>query len=104
MCTTVGTTHVYTSACRQESHTHTHTHTNTRTRTRTHTHTHTHVPTTFTGPAWAQMLVEAGSKDLLMLTANNGYSCLHVAALTGRDGIAKVRQGMCRQIANEACD
>ena len=50
------------------------------------------------------MLVEAGGKDLLMLTDNNGVSCLIVAALGGHDGIAKVRQGMCRQIGNEACD
>jgi len=60
--------------------------------------------TTLTGPAWAQMLVEAGGKDLLMLTNNNGRSCLFVAAQQGRDGMAKVRQGMCRQIGNEACD
>jgi hypothetical protein len=40
------------------------------------------------------MLVEAGGKDLLMLTANNGCSCLSIAACQGRDGMAKVRQGM----------
>ena len=50
------------------------------------------------------MLVEAGSKDLLMLTDNNGRSCLFVAAQKGHDGMGKVRQGMCRQIGNEACD
>jgi len=50
------------------------------------------------------MLVEAGGKDLLMLTDNDGSSCLHVAACNGHDGVAKVRQGMCRQIGNEACD
>ena len=60
--------------------------------------------TTLPGPAWAQMLVEAGGKDLLMLTNNNGDSCLYVAASMGHDGMGKVRQGMCRQIGNEACD
>jgi len=60
--------------------------------------------TTLTGPAWAQMLVEAGGKDLLMLTTNDGWSCLHAAAIKGYDGMGKVRQGMCRQIGNEACD
>jgi len=60
--------------------------------------------TTLTGPAWAQMLVEAGGKDLLMLTDNNGWSCLYAAAIMGHDGMGKVRQGMCRQIGNEACD
>jgi len=34
--------------------------------------------------------VEAGGKDLLMLTTNNGYSCLHAAAHKGRDGMAKM--------------
>ena len=43
------------------------------------------------------MLVEVGGKDLLMLTANDGGSCLYIAASMGHDGIAKVRQGMCRQ-------
>jgi len=81
--------------CR-ETNTHTHTH--------THTHARTHMHTTFTGPAWAQMLVEAGGKDLLMLTANNGASRLHAAVYMGHDGMAKVRQGMCRQIGNEECD
>ena len=50
------------------------------------------------------MLVEAGGKDLLMLTADDGCSCLHLAAMHGHDGMGKVRQGMCRQIGNEACD
>ena len=83
---------------------HTHTHAHTHTLTNTLTLSHTHVHTTLTGPAWAQMLVEAGGKDLLMLTANNGCSCLYAAAQNGHDGMAKVRQGMCRQIGNEACD
>ena len=52
--------------------------------------------TTLTGPAWAQMLVEAGGKDLLMLTDNNSQSCLHAAALEGHVDLGKVRQGMCR--------
>ena len=60
--------------------------------------------TTLTGPAWAQMLVEAGGKDLLMLTANDGHSCLFAAAFQGHDGMGKVRQVMCRQIGNEECD
>ena len=51
--------------------------------------------TTLTGPAWAQMLVEAGGKDLLMLTNNNGYSSLSAAAMEGHDGMGKVRQGTC---------
>ena len=68
--------------CR-ETNTHTHTH--------THAHTRTHMHTTLTGPAWAQMLVEAGGKDLLMLTDNNGASCLHAAVYMGHDGMAKVR-------------
>ena len=50
------------------------------------------------------MLVEAGVKDLLMLADNNGWSCLYAAAAKGHDDMAKVRQGMCRQIGNEACD
>ena len=50
------------------------------------------------------MLVEAGGKDLLMFTDNNGQSCLSRAARYGQDGMVKVRQGMCRQIGNEACD
>ena len=50
------------------------------------------------------MLVEAGGKDLLMLTDNNDCSCLHAAASMGHDGMGKVRQGMCRQIGNEACE
>ena len=79
-----------------------HTHKLSLTHTLTHTHTRKH--TTLTGPTWAQMLVEAGGKDLLMLTTNNGWSCLYVAAVKGRDGMGKVRQGMCRQIGNEACD
>jgi len=53
-----------------------------------------HIHTTRVGPVWAQMLVEAGGKDLLMLTDNSGQSCLYAAARMGRDGIAKVRQGM----------
>ena len=65
--------------------------THTRTHTHTHTHTRTHMHTTLTGPAWAQMLVEAGGKDLLMLTDNNGASCLHAAVYMGHDGMAKVR-------------
>ena len=84
------------------THTCTHTHTHTHTHKRTHMHTHMH--TTLTGPAWAQMLVEAGGKDLLMLTDNDDCSCLSVAASMGHDGMGKVRQGMCRQIGNEACD
>jgi len=48
------------------------------------------------GVCCAQMLVEAGGKDLLMLTDNIGCSCLFAAAQTGHDGMAKVRQGMCR--------
>ena len=52
--------------------------------------------TTLTGPAWAQMLMEVGGKDLLMLTNNNGYSCLSAAAQMGHDGMGKVRQGMYR--------
>ena len=39
-----------------------------------------------------------------MLTANNGCSCLSNAAQMKHDGMGKVRQGMCRQIGNEACD
>jgi len=50
------------------------------------------------------MLVEAGGKDLLMLTDNNGHSGLHMAAIMGHDGMAKVRLCMCREIGNEACD
>ena len=46
--------------------------------------------TTLTGPAWAQMMVEAGGKDLLMLTANDGHSCLFAADYYGRDGMCKV--------------
>jgi len=42
------------------------------------------------------MLVEASGKDLLMLTDKDVVSCLYVAAQQGHDGIAKVRQGMCR--------
>jgi len=55
-----------------------------------------------TGPACAQMLVEAGGKDLLMLTDNDGESCLYAAAQQGHDGMAKVRQGMCRQMCINA--
>ena len=76
-------------------HAHTHTHTHTHTQMCTHTHTHTHMHNTH-GVCCAQMLVEAGGKDLLMLTDNNGCSCLFAAAQTGHDGMAKVRQGMCR--------
>ena len=90
---------------REMSHTRKHTHTRTNIYTIAHTHaTRARIHTTLTGPAWAQMLVEAGSKDLLMLTDNNGRSCLFVAAQKGHDGMGKVRQGMCRQIGNEACD
>ena len=90
------------------THTRTHTHTHSLTHTRTHTHNHTHIHahthtlshththTTLMGPAWAQMLVEAGGKDLLMLTNNDGHSCLHVAAQQGHDGVAQVESGVCR--------
>ena len=44
------------------------------------------------------MLVEAGGKDLLMLTENGGVSCLYAAAVKGHYAMAKVRQDMCRQI------
>jgi hypothetical protein len=47
------------------------------------------------------MLVEAGGKDLLMLTNNNGTSCLIFAAYHGHTGAAKVRRvcaGVCRTI------
>jgi len=87
-----------------QTHTHTHLLTHTGTHAHTHTHAQTHMHTTLTGPAWAQMLVEAGGKDLLMLTDKIGCSCLHAAAFRGHNGMAKVRQGMCRQIGNEACD
>ena len=46
--------------------------------------------TTLTGPAWAQMLVEAGGKDLLMLPDNNGWSCLSEAASNGHVDMGKV--------------
>jgi len=40
------------------------------------------------------MLVEAGGKDLLMHTNNDGESCL-VAAVRGKEiGVAEVRKGM----------
>jgi len=42
------------------------------------------------------MLVEAGGKDLLMLTNNNGGSCLFIAACKGHDGVAQVESGMSR--------
>ena len=63
---------------------------------RPHAHAHTTV-----GPTWDQMLVEAGGKDLLMLTNNNGTSCLIFAAYHGHTGAAKVRRvcaGVCRTI------
>ena len=107
-------THTHTHTITQththkHTNTHTHTHTHAHTHANTHTHAHTHatrsrIHTTLTGPAWAQMLVEAGGKDLLMLTDINGHSCLHIAASMGHDGMAKVRRDMCRQIGNEACD
>ena len=46
--------------------------------------------TTLTGPAWAQMLVEAGGKDLLMLPDNSGRSCFSWAALNGHVDMGKV--------------
>jgi len=46
---------------------------------------------TLTGPAWAQMLVEAGGKNLLMLTDNRGCSCLYWASLTGQVDMGKVQ-------------
>ena len=46
--------------------------------------------TTLTVPAWAQMLVEAGGKDLLMLTDNDGESCLLKAARAGHMDMGKV--------------
>ena len=68
----------------------------TRTNVYTIAHTHTHMHTTHTGPAWAQMLVEAGGKDLLMLTDNDGTSCLFAAAYHGHEGVAQVESGVCR--------
>jgi len=47
------------------------------------------------------MLVEAGGKDLLMLTTTNGASCLCIAAENGHTRVAKVRRvcaGVCRTI------
>ena len=82
--------HLYTHT-HTRTHTDTHTHTHTNTHTHTHTHTRTLVHTTLTGPVWAQMLVEAGGKDLLMLPTNDGRSCLYAAAENGHDGMAKVR-------------
>jgi len=38
------------------------------------------------------MLVKAGGKDLLMLTNNDGWSCLLVAAYNGHVGTAEVRR------------
>ena len=72
--------------------TRTHTHTHTCTHTHTHTHTRTLMHTTLTGPAWVQMLVEAGGQDLLMLTDNDGESCLHAAAVADAIGVAEVRR------------
>ena len=46
--------------------------------------------TTLTGPSCAQMLVEAGGKDLLMLPNNDGYSCLFMAASEGHVDMGKV--------------
>jgi len=42
--------------------------------------------------------VEIGGESLFMLVNDNGDSCLHVAAEEGHADVAKVRQGMCRQI------
>ena len=63
------------------------------------------------------MLVEAGGKDLLMLTNNNGWSCLSIAAMTGHVDMGKVESysrarvdrqiaptAACRQIQHEGCD
>ena len=60
----------------------------------THTHSHTHSRTHTHTPELGQMLVEAGGKDLLMHTNNDGESCL-VAAVRGNEiGVAEVRKGM----------
>jgi len=73
--------------------------------------------TTLMEPAWAQMLVEAGGKDLLMLTNNVGWSCLYRAAANGHVDMGKVQSysracvdrqiattAACRQIQHEECD
>eukprot|EP00277_Geminigera_cryophila_P038114 CAMPEP_0173098158 /NCGR_PEP_ID=MMETSP1102-20130122/34509_1 /TAXON_ID=49646 /ORGANISM="Geminigera sp., Strain Caron Lab Isolate" /LENGTH=55 /DNA_ID=CAMNT_0013990491 /DNA_START=48 /DNA_END=212 /DNA_ORIENTATION=- len=44
------------------------------------------------------MLVEVGGKDLLMLTANNGQSCLSAAAKRGHDGMAQMLEEACRHV------
>jgi len=37
------------------------------------------------------MLVEAGGKDLLMLTTNSSRSCLSIAAEHGNDDVVQVQ-------------
>ena len=60
------------------------------------------------------MLVKAGCEDLLMLTAEGGWSCLSVAAHKGHVEMVKVRRVqtdrkhhhtvVCEQILKEECD
>ena len=81
-------THTY---VHKRAHTHAHTHTHTHTYTHAHTQTRAHTCIqTRTGPACAQMLVEAGGKDLLMLTNYSGRNCLDIAAGNGHVDMGKV--------------
>jgi len=43
------------------------------------------------------MLAKAGGRDLVMLVANNGETCLFAAAQYGHLDVAEVRLGLCRQ-------
>ena len=74
----------------------THTHTYKHTHTHTHKHTHTHT--------WAQMLLAADRDNaLLLLTNNNGTSCLHIAVQKGHGSVVEVGPGGRRERGKTAC-
>jgi len=67
----------------------------------THTHTNTHAYT----HTWAQMLLAADRHNvLLLLTDNNGKSCLWTAAKHGHGSVVEVGPGGRRERGTTACD